>query len=215
MTITKIRVLLFIGIFTALLFPLVAQEEDNEDEGGEDIPIESDWSILTPDLYARGDQTFTITLGVLFPTVFSGDGELVGDLHDKIKIGGTGSLSYNYFLSPHLFVGGEVGGMFAGTLGKNMVFVIPMGVRVGYQFVLGRFEIPLALMVGGAPQKYLDEGYFGFFMKPSASVFFRFNTDWSFGLNNAWWWVPQWTSKSVENVHANFYELTLSARYHF
>jgi hypothetical protein len=222
MAITKARAWFLIGVCAGLFFflaPLAAQEDDEDEGGGEEgggeIPIESDWSGLMPDLYARGDQTLTITLGVLFPTVFTGKGELVGDLHDKIKIGGAGSLAYNYFLNSHLYVGGEVGGMFARTLGKNMIFLVPFGIRVGYQFVLGRFEFPLALMIGGAPQKYLDEGYFGFFMKPSASVFFRFNPDWSFGLNNAWWWVPQWTSNSSENVQANFYELTLSARYHF
>jgi hypothetical protein len=104
--------------------------------------------------------------------------------------------------------------MFAATKGENVLFIVPMGLRIGYQFILGRFEFPLSLMVGGAPQKELDFGYFGLFLKPAASIFWRFNPDWSFGLNTAYWWVPQWP-KNGPDVYGNFLELTLSARYHF
>jgi hypothetical protein len=102
--------------------------------------------------------------------------------------------------------------MFAQTLAKNYLFVVPIGLRAGYQFIAGRFEFPLSLMVGFAPQKYLEDGYFGFFMKPAVSAFWRFNPDWSFGVKTAWWWVPQWAENTV---YGNFLEITLSARYHF
>jgi hypothetical protein len=105
--------------------------------------------------------------------------------------------------------------MFAGTLEKNMYYAVPFGVRAGYQFLWGRFEFPVNLFLGAVPQKYRDKGYFGLILKPGASAFWRFNADWSFGLNLAWWWVPQWTDAPSENVQGNFLELTLSARYHF
>jgi hypothetical protein len=105
--------------------------------------------------------------------------------------------------------------MFASTLRENTLFIIPIGVRVGYQFILKRFEFPLALTLGLAPQRYLDLGYAGFFMKPSVSAFFRFNPDWSFGLNSAWWWVPEWTREKDKNVDGHFVDITISARYHF
>jgi hypothetical protein len=104
--------------------------------------------------------------------------------------------------------------MFASTLGENMLFMVPFGFRVGYQFVISRFEFPLSLLIGAAPTKYLDQGYFGLIIKPGASGYFRFNSDWSFGLNTNWWMVPQWP-KDGENVFGNFLEITLSARYHF
>jgi hypothetical protein len=197
-----------------LLFPLAAQDseedEDNGDDEGVELPIDSDWPENPPELYSRGDKIFGISLGPLFPLFFTGDS---GILPNNVGIGGTLSLSYTYFLNSHLFFGGELGGMFASTKGKNNLFIVPMGFRLGYQFILRRFEFPLSVMIGVAPQKYMtDEGYFGFFAKPSASVFWRFNPDWSFGLNAAWWWVPQWADNTV---YGNFGELTLSARYHF
>jgi hypothetical protein len=69
-------------------------------------------------------------------------------------------------------------------------------------------------MVGLAPQRYLEKGYFGLILKPGASIFWRFNPEWSFGFNTFWWFVPQWP-KNGNNSIGNFVELTLSARYHF
>jgi hypothetical protein len=191
-----------------------AQEEEEEEPGTEEgVPIESDWSDYMPSLYARGDQTFTISLGLIFPVVFLKNGAAI--THNIFPVGGTGNLGYNHFLSSHFFVGGEVGIMFDSTLRKNTLFIIPIGLRGGYQFVLKRFEFPLALTLGFAPQRYLDLSYLGFFMKPSVSAFFRFNPDWSFGINTAWWWVPQWTAEQDKDVAGNFIDVTLSARYHF
>jgi hypothetical protein len=209
------RICILLLILTLAGVPLLwSQEDGDEDPGGSPPapPIESDWDAFTPDLYARGDKTFVISLGILIPTAFTGSG-MDGDAHN-IKLGGTGSLAFNYFLGAHLFVGGELGGMFAATLGENMLFIVPFGAHVGYQFVAGRFEFPLAIMIGASPAKYLDQGYFGLIIKPEASAFFRFNSDWSFGLNTNWWMVPQWP-KNGENVFGNFLEITLSARYHF
>jgi hypothetical protein len=198
-----------------LVLPLFAQEEDPEEDPGSP-PIESDWEIYAPEAYSRGDKTFNISLGLIIPTVFGGEGidTSIPDNTGFVKLGGTGSLAFNYFLSSHLFLGGELGGMFAPTRGKNMFFIVPFGVRVGWQFVVSRFEFPITLMIGASPTKYLEQGYFGLIIKPGASVFYRFNPDWSFGVNANWWLVPQWP-KGGKNVLGNFVEVTLSARYHF
>jgi hypothetical protein len=149
---------------------------------------------------------------VLFPILFtSGSGE---KLRNNVKLGGTGSISYNYFFSPNIYVGGEIQLAIAATVGDNMLYIVPITAKVGYQFVYKRFEFPFSLGIGIAPQKMADYDYLGFFMKPQGSVFFRYSPNWSFGLNTAWWFVPQ-TPKDGHNVNGNFLELTLSARYHF
>ena len=208
--------LLLIFLLAVSLQGLFAQGEPPADEERPDLPpIETDWIDYDVSLYAPGDKTFIITLGVLFPTYFGG---AVENNEHGLSIGGTGSLAFNYFISSHVYIGGELGGMFASTRGKNMLFIIPFGLRIGYQFVFKRFEFPLTLMVGAAPQRKLEEGYFGLIVKPGVSAFWRFNPDWSFGLNGNWWFLPQWP-KSVDgkknNAYGNFFELTLSARYHF
>ncbi|MDR2553456.1 MAG: hypothetical protein LBD31_09890 [Treponema sp.] len=201
-------------------FSLPAQEspdqEESEDEGR--VPIESDWSGVST-LYSRGDQIFSIGLG-LAKALFYADQEK-GYLESNMNLGGMGALGYSSFLGPHLFWGLELGGMFASTLGENMYYIVPMGFRIGTQFVYRSFEFPLSFMVGMAPQSHQKISYLGLFAKPSAGIFFRFHSEWSLGLSSSFWWVPQWTRKEREehsgfvNVHGFFLEFSLGIRYHF
>jgi hypothetical protein len=204
-------------ILLALSFsPLAAQEEWEDPDGeapGEGAPVEDDWSGYMPTLYSFGDQTFNISLGIAVPAFFV---DLDGNyLPRKMTIGGAGSLAYDFYFGPNLFAGAELQGMFAGTTGKHMLYIVPINVRAGYQFVIKRFEIPLSLGLGIAPQKFLEGSHLSFFLKPRAAVFFRFNPDWSFGINTAWWWIPQITKNPAESSHGHFFEASISARYHF
>jgi len=203
----------FLAFFCWLSFSLPAQE------------WEEDWDFHMMDMYARGDQTFSITLGVVFPTVFVFRDDSMALTTDRAHnfsppVGGGGSLAYTHFLGPNFFLGGEVGASFNSTLGGNMLYIIPIGLRAGWQFILGSFEFPLTLTFGVAPQRYLDLSYVGMFLRGSASAFFRFNPEWSFGLNADWTWLPQRPRRDgnpspAENVDANILGITISARYHF
>jgi hypothetical protein len=200
----------FLCMLIAGLSPLGAQPEEGE------IPAEDDWSGFISNLYSRGDQVFGISVGLSIPAAFGKSGS--GIIPHNMTVGGTGSLSYDYFIGSNVFVGGELQGMFAPTLGKHMLIIIPIDVRIGYQFVYKRFEFPLSLGLGIAPQQLRTSksyNYLGFFAKPRASAFFRFNPDWSFGINTAWWWLPQITKNPDESVHGHFFELTIGVRYHF
>jgi hypothetical protein len=207
---------------------LYAQEEDWDDAPGykedpgydEGVPFDSDWEDYRPDFYVRGDQTFTISAGIFFPTVFLNyEGQRI-DRPNFSPVGGTGYLAYTYFLGSHFFLGGEAGIKISSTLASNMVYIGFIGVRAGYQFIFRRFEFPLTLVVGVAPQRYLNMGYAGLFLKGGVSAYYRFNPDWSFGLNTDWSWYPQWPMENGERVRkydvdANMISVTLSARYHF
>ena len=203
---------------------LYAQEEDTEDTEDEedsanrDISIETDWDGYMSELYSRGDQTFTISMGVIFPTVFHDYRPALID-HHWFPVGGAGSLAYTHFLSAHFFLGAEIGVNFNFTLGENTIFIIPIGIRTGWQFILHRFEFPITLAIGVAPERYLNNNYTGMFIKLGASGFFRFSPEWSFGLNTDWHWYPQWPNKNenptAKDIYANIVGITLAARYHF
>jgi len=205
---------------TVFLYAQDVEDDDEDEDGGGGVNIGTDWS-RAANLYVSGDQTFCINLGLVFPLFFVEQKE--GKLSNQMNMGGMGSLAYNYFLGPNWFLGGELGGMFASTTGKNMFYIVPIGFRVGYQFVLSRFEFPLSFLIGFAPQSYNQRSYFGLFAKPGAGAFFRIKPEWSFGLNTSLWWVPQWTGKTREldyktnkiSVHGFFWEISLGVRYHF
>jgi hypothetical protein len=220
-----------LALSLALFLPLCLFAQD---DGGEDEPnIGTNWKGYTPSTYSRGDQIFNIHIGLGFP-VFVVDRGLdkesvkvnwlnksLGTYEPGMKLGGIGSLSYTYFFDAHWFIGGELSGSFFVTTGKNNFFMVPIGAYGGYQFVVKRFEFPLSLMAGIAPQTRLSGNYLGFFSKFAAAGYFRINPDWSVGLKTAFWWVPEATKKTdVDhsgkiNVHGFFIELCLGARYHF
>jgi hypothetical protein len=201
------RRIIFISLILLLFLcglSLYAQEEDPD----EPFPETGFDGIMTAE-YASGDRIFTVSAGVVIPLFFTG----IDNNQHGISVGGLGSLSFNYFITRRIFVGGELSFMFAGTRGGNMLYMVPFGARAGYQFSYQRFEFPVSIMIGAAPQQYLEKGYIGLIVKPGASAFWRYSPDWSFGINGAWYLVPQWPENG-KNTFGNFLELTLSARYH-
>ena len=208
----------FLVFFLIFSVPSLFAQEDPDDYDPPQIDI--DWITFDAAVYTRGDRIFNIGIGVFFPLFFYfadpiTDGTQRGD---NLSIGGTGTLAFNFFLNSNVFVGGELSGMFAPTRERNMLIMVPFGVRLGYQFLLYRFEFPVSLMVGAANQMLRDHRYFGPVAKPSAGAFWRFSQDWSFGANATWWFVPQrgFDSEDVRrDVFGNFLTVTFTARYHF
>jgi len=197
----------FLILFLGLFVPLFAQEDS-------DPAIEPDWDNYTNELYAKGDQTFSFSLGVGFPIAFINKGEVI-DHKITPPIGGTGALSYIYYLNSRLFTGGELSLLFLPTVAENTVFITSLGARVGTQFILGKFEFPISLALGATLQTYLDFGYFGFYMKGGGCVYFRATHEWSFGLASNFCWYPQWTNEPAKNIDGLFVDLSIIARYHF
>jgi hypothetical protein len=187
---------------------MLSAQEDSEPS------VEPDWENYASEIYVRGDQTFSISLGVGFPAAFINDGNKIN--HNIVPpVGGTGDLSYLYYLGPRLFVGGDLSLLFLPTIGKNTAYLTSLGAKFGTQFMIGRFEFPLSLTLGTSLQSYLDFGYVGFFMKGGICTFFRPIHDWSFGIMSNFCWFPQWTNEPRKNVDGLFVDLSIIARYHF
>ena len=177
-----------------------------------DPSVEVDWDYST-DLYAAGDQTFIISLGVVFPVAYFNNGSML--VNNFSPVGGSGSLVLNYYLNSTFFIGGEISGFFIGTIAESTLFVIPIGFRAGMQFIAGSFEFPVNLTTGIVWHNYLDYGYFGIYFKASGAVYYRALPQWSFGLTSDIGWYPEWTSSSSKNVDGFFINLMVSARYHY
>jgi hypothetical protein len=203
----KARSFLLLLFILGFVFPLAAQEDDPDTEVPNII-----WDTYVPDRYRAGDKHLNISIGTIFPTIFAGSG-MDNKPHNIDIIGGMGSLAFSYFFTPNWFFGGELRGMFIGTGAGNNLFTVTLGPYVGYQLTAGRFEFPIRLMTGIAPQTYVGKEYLGWIINPGTSIFYRYNPEWSFGLNLQWWMLPQWP-KNGKNVLANFLEVSLAVRYH-
>jgi len=204
---------LTIAVFLLALQPALLSAQEWDEDGG--------WDFQAIELYARGDRIFTMSLGTVFPTVFVFRDDIYRPHgHGFRPVGGTGSLAFSYFLTSRIFVGGEIGLMFNGTVGGNNVFIIPIGAHAGWKFWFNRFEFPVGFTLGIAPQNHLESRYLGFFLRGWGAAYFRFNEDWSFGLNANWTWLPQRPIVDGERVRSrdvdgNMLGVTISARYHF
>ena len=194
-------------LFLLMSTMIFAQYDEEEPE------LPPDANEYTQDLYSSGDQCFVISAGVIFPVLFTNNGDIISN--KMAVVGGYGSLSYQYFLGAHFFLGGEISGSFISTQQKNNVYLIPIGIRVGYQFLIWRFEIPLTYTIGVNWHTYVGYNNFSLYMRAGASLFYRFNPDWSYGINTSWCWFPEWTGDTAKNVDGHMIELTLSVRYHF
>ncbi|MDR0504100.1 MAG: hypothetical protein LBH16_12365 [Treponema sp.] len=207
----KTRTILII-LLLCLPFLLYAQ---NDDSNNNDPSRETDWDDFQTELYSFGDQTFIISLGTVFPVLFMNKGVPI-EHNFNPPVGGAGSLIYNFYLNSRFFIGGELNGIFLATIARETAYIIPLGLRAGFQFILWRFEFPITLTLGMTWHRYLDYRYFGFYMKGGGAVYYRFNPEWSFGVTGNWCWFPEiGTENRNEDVHGNIVELTLSARYHF
>jgi len=190
------------------LSPLFAQEEDD------DPSIEIDWDDYYQDQYTMGDQTITISLGTVFPAVFLNNGVII-DHQFTPPVGGTGSIAYNHFLTSNFFIGGEFSGFFLPTLAGNTLFSPQIAFRTGYQFKIWKLEFPITLTIGMSWHNYLNNTYYGLYLKGGAAAFYRATADWSFGITTNWGWLPEWTNDPSKNVDGNIVDLFISARYHF
>jgi hypothetical protein len=201
----------FLFLLLSLPVLLYGQEEDNEED---DPSIDSEWDYYETDYYTTGDKTFTVSIGGIFPTVFASNGRLI-DHNLTPPAGFTGALAYTYYINSRIYVGGEIQGLSILTISKNYLFLVPIGARVGYQFALSRFEFPVGIALGMAFHRYLELGYSGFYLRGGGSAYFRFNSEWSFGLSASWGWFPEWTPKKSESIDGNLADVMLSVRYHF
>ncbi|GBU28440.1 hypothetical protein R84B8_01999 [Treponema sp. R8-4-B8] len=204
---------LFLILFWGISVLLFAQDDS-------DPETEPDWGdIYSNELYSRGDQTLSIGVGVGFPIVFINNGKEIPHgikiPNTEIPMGGTGILNYTYYLNSYFFTGGELGLLFMPTTGGNTVFMTFFGARAGTQFILGKFEFPIFISLGGTIQTYLDFGYFGLYMKAGIGAYFRITHEWSFGITSNFSWFPQWTNEPAKNVDALFVDLAIVGRYHF
>lgn len=171
------------------------------------------------ELYGLGDQNFSINVGAIFPLFFfdptpvDGGSSFAGT---NLTVGGEGSLLYEVFLTSNFKVGLELGGMFAFSPNDNSFFMVPITARAAYEFHFGQFSLPFYLGLGVNILTYEEVTDVQFIMKPGVSLYWNYNSDWSFGGNLVYWIAPEIIPSNNEYDRiGNFLDFTISARYHF
>jgi hypothetical protein len=201
------KLILLLTLFVFISGSIFAASDDEDDD--RDTYVES---------FAMGDQMFFINGGVFIPLFFFDRSYDFGKTN--LTLGGTGSLCWQVFLSNHISVGAELGGMFALSPNKRVLYMIPLTAKATYWIRFYPFEIPISLGLGGNLSILEEAAHIDFIAKPSIGFFWNFNEEWAFGANATYWFVPQIYSGSgmVESGHSmfgNFMDVTLSVLFRF
>ena len=200
----------FLFLFLALpllVLPASAFSQNQNENDEEDIVISA---------YTMGDQMFFINGGLMVPLFFQ---SLSGEVaKTNLSLGGIGSLAWSAFLNNKLFLGAEIGGMFAVSPLKRVLIQVPITARLGYMFHRYPFDIPLLFGTGIIFTKLQEELYVGPVFKPGASFYWNITNEWAIGLNCVYWWVPQIYFKEELKEYSrfgNFLEVSISGLFHF
>ena len=195
--------------------PLVAQTQNQSNAEASNTPnddynegdVYDDGIVEKYEQNGPGDQYINIRLMPVFPLNFDG----------QLFIGGGIALGYHRFLTNHIALGGDIMFGYNTTIGSNLLTYIPFTLAVTYQPYIGRFEFPITLGIGMGITNYLANNYFpGLVLKPEVGAYFRFNENWSFGMDFMFAYMPHWYVKHPEqNDYLNVMAISLGARYHF
>jgi len=171
----------------------------------------------------QGDQTFSIAAGTVIPlfTVLLHSIDIsekeAGVTKAQLSVGGVGYLSYGVYLLPNIKLGLQLGGTFERDINRNLLYMVPLVLEGTYEFrPLSRMTIPLHLGLGINMTTWKEEFEVDFLLKPGLGAYFDWSTEWSFGVDIYYWFVPQLSSKNEQyDSIANFMDITLVAEYHF
>jgi hypothetical protein len=172
-----------------------------------------------PSQYSLGDQTLSINAGLFIPLFLLPTGTwLLAPSSSKgpphLSLGGVGSFSWAAYVGPQIRVGLDIGGTFTFSPNVNALLMLPMLAKASYVFTLYPFEIPVSFAAGMNIIKYVDQTTIDLLLRPGASLYWIFNSSWSFGVNLNYWFDMQLADPANSRV-ANFLEFSLSALYHY
>jgi hypothetical protein len=127
-------------------------------------------------------------------------------------------LEWHAYVSRAFRLGIEVGGSFSFGVNARALVMLPITVKAGYLLSASRFEFPLFLALGGNIIRYREWSHIDFIAKAGLGGYWRYDANWSFGLNLVWWLDFQATTENQPPEQArmgNFLEISPSLFYHF
>ena len=204
------RFILFICccLLTGVVFSQEA-DDSGEEEGGMPEIISSSY-----DFHEPGAMQMKVALGVDVP-LFNQDADGRIIKNTGMHTGGLLSLLSTYFFTSSINMGFDAVFNFLPTTGSNLLFYVPLTVRGGYQFVWGKFEIPVNLGAGIAIQTCANRNYYGLILRPETGIYYRQGPDWSFGVGTVWNFIPQWYKDKNDTRYGNILEISAAVRFHF
>ncbi len=142
-------------------------------------------SVFAIEGHQLGDQTLAVSAGLMAPLFFQ---EFDGTAHDtNLTLGGMGELQWAAYVSPDIRIGLDIAGSFARSPNDRTLFLMPITAKVAYVLGISRFEFPIFLGAGINIVRYREWSHVDLILKPGAAGYWRYDSNWSFGLSLVWW----------------------------
>ncbi len=161
-------------------------EEDQPEDG---VAVGDMESFDSTSPFLPGEQTISLSAGVQIPLFIAPEEQATDEA--KLKLGGSFSFGYQYFLARGFAIGGTVAGAFNGTIGGNSLFIAPLSFKTAYWWSLLPFELSVGAEIGGYILRVNNHGMLGPFAKVGGGAYWRSATAWSIGLQSHLWIVPE------------------------
>ncbi|MCR5218056.1 hypothetical protein [Treponema sp.] len=165
-----------------------------------------------------GAQNIRLALGLSFPLNFPDIPSLFESDGTQLNIGGMGNLGYHRFIAKDIALGFDISFGFNATIGEHILSYTPILFSATWQPTWKKLEFPISLNVGFAWESYNNDNYFpGLVIKPEAGVHYRFNQDWSAGIEFSYLFMPQFCELygTGKNYYGQFATISAVARYYF
>jgi hypothetical protein len=163
----------------------IAQQGGGQAPPGEAPEDEDERSVFAIEGHQLGDQTLALNAGLMVPLFFK---EFGGETHEtNLTVGGLGELQWSAYVTPSLRIGLDIGGAFARSPNDRTLFLMPITAKASWVFGVSRFEFPVSLAAGINIVRYREWSHVDVILKPGVGGYWRYDTNWSFGLNLAWW----------------------------
>lgn len=167
-----------------------------------------------------GDRVLNINLGTNLPLFFQ---DLSGNTSPaNLSLGGLLGLDLEFYLNNNVRIGGTLRGTFSGTPNANLLFLVPILFRGTYEFKLWPFSFPVTLGAGINFSAFKEALQVDFAAQIGGAAYYNVSSQWGFGLNVFYLWVPQiygasssYTIKESDSRFGNFLEISLGASFHF
>lgn len=196
---------ILLGILLLLLSSFTLYSEDTAEN-------------ISVDYHVKGDQVFSIDLGLFLPlfymdfTTDNSDYNFTSDT--QLSIGGSGFISYGSYLNNNILVGAEFGGIFCYSPNENLFSMVPITVKGTYEWYLNhQFSIPLSMAAGISFTSYLENFHMDPLIMPGIGFNWYYNSNLAIGIKANYWIVPQFYQNSDYNLVGNFTDVRLSVQY--
>jgi hypothetical protein len=195
----------------AILLPAVLAAQEAAAPANPDIASAELESSVNP--FLPGSQSISLGVGLQLPLLAFPAGDTGAA---NLKLGGSLSIAYNYFLARGLSIGGSLAGAYSGTIGGRSLFIAPLSFDAAYWWSALPFEFCLGGSLGAYLMRLEGHGMIGPYAKLGGGVFWRSTSAWSIGLQPYVWIVPEIHAGDYAGLSrvGAFLETSITAVYH-